>query len=180
MESILYIIIGLIIGIIIGRFLLRNILKKNEIAAQNKVKKILKQAEQDADHLKKNRLLEAKEKYLQLKAEHEREVNQKNNTINQRENSVRQKEQSINQRFEAINRDKQELEVQKKNLDRLIEINNKRFEEVEVLKSQQITQLESIAGLSAEEAQEQLVDNLREEARIKALSQIKDIVAEAK
>ncbi len=180
MESILYIIIGLIIGVITGRFLLRNIFKKNEIAAQNKVKKILKQAEQDADHLKKNRLLEAKEKYLQLKTEHDREVSQKNNSINQRENTVRQKEQSINQRFEAINRDKQELEVQKKNLDRLIEVNNKRFEEVEVLKNQQITQLEAIAGLSAEEAQERLVDNLREEARIKALSQIKDIVAEAK
>ena len=180
MESILYIIIGLIIGVITGRFLLRNIFKKNEIAAQNKVKKILKQAEQDADHLKKNRLLEAKEKYLQLKTEHDREVSQKNNSINQRENTVRQKEQSINQRFEAINRDKQELEVQKKNLERLIEVNNKRFEEVEVLKNQQITQLEAIAGLSAEEAQERLVDNLREEARIKALSQIKDIVAEAK
>jgi ribonuclease Y len=160
--------------------LLRNILKKNEIAAQNKVKKILKEAEQDADHLKKNRLLEAKEKFLQLKAEHEREVNQRNNTLNQKENTVRQKEQSINQRFEAINRDKQELEVQKKNLERLIEINNTRAEEVEVLKNQQITQLEAIAGLSAEEAQERLVDNLREEARTKALSQIKDIVAEAK
>lgn len=180
MESILYIIIGLAIGIAIDRFLLRSLLKKNEIAAQNKVKKILKQAEQDADHLKKNRLLEAKEKYLQLKAEHEREVNQKNNTINQRDNTVRQKEQSINQKFEAFNRDKQELENQKKNLERLIEVNNKRFEEVEVLKQQQITQLEAIAGLSADEAQEQLVDNLREEARTKALSQIKDIVAEAK
>ena len=180
MESILYVIVGLAIGIVIDRFLLRTILKKNEVAAQNKVKKILKQAEQDADHLKKNRLLEAKEKYLQLKAEHEREVNQKNNTLNQRENGVRQKEQSINQRFEAINRDKQELETQKKNLERLVEVNNKRFEEVEVLKQQQITQLEAIAGLSADEAQEQLVDNLREEARTKALSQIKDIVAEAK
>lgn len=180
MESILYVIVGLAIGILIDRFLLRTLLKKNEVAAQNKVKKILKQAEQDADHLKKNRLLEAKEKYLQLKAEHEREVNQKNNTINQRENTVRQKEQSINQRFEAINREKQELETQKKNLERLVEVNNKRFEEVEVLKQQQITQLEAIAGLSAEEAQEKLVDNLREEARTKALSQIKDIVAEAK
>lgn len=180
MESILYIIIGLIIGVIIGRFLLRSILKKNEIAAQNKVKKILRDAEQEADHLKKNKLLEAKEKFLQLKAEHEREVNQKTNTINQKENSIRQKEQSVNQRLETINREKQELEGQKKNLDRLVDVNNKRAEEVDVLKSQQISQLEAIAGLSAEEALNQLVVNLREEARTKALSQIKDIVAEAK
>lgn len=180
MESILYIILGLVIGVVIGRYLLRSIFKKQEIAVQNKAKKILKEAEQDAEHLKKNRLLEAKEKFLQLKSEHEIEVNQRNNTLNQRENNVRQKEQSINQRLEKINRESQDLENQRKNLDRLVELNEKRQEEVENLKSQQITQLESIAGLSAEEAKNQLVDNLREEARTKALSQIKDIVAEAK
>lgn len=180
MEPILYIILGLAIGVVIGRYLLRSVFKKQEIAVQNKAKKILKEAEQDAEHLKKNRLLEAKEKFLQLKSEHETEVSQRNNTLNQRENNVRQKEQSINQRLEKINRESQELENQRKNLDRLVELNEKRQEEVENLKSQQITQLESIAGLSAEEAKNQLVDNLREEARTKALSQIKDIVAEAK
>lgn len=180
MESILYIILGLIVGVVIDRFLLRSIFKKQEVAVQNKAKKILKEAEQDAEHIKKNRLLEAKEKFLQLKSEHEKEVNQRNNTLNQRENNLRQKEQSVNQRLEKINRDSQDLENQRKSVDRLIEINEKKQQEVEHLKTQQITQLESIAGLSAEEAKNQLVDNLREEARTKALSQIKDIVAEAK
>src|SRR5690554_17400 len=180
MESILYILLGIIIGFLTGRYLLRKIFKKQEIAVQNKAKRILKEAEQNAEHLKKNRLLEAKEKFLQLKSEHEKEVNQRNNTLNQRENSLRQKEQAANQRLEKINREQQELEVQKKNLERLVELNEKKQQEVEQLKNQQITQLESIAGLSAEEAKNQLVDNLREEARTKALSQIKDIVAEAK
>ena len=180
MESILYIIIGLIVGVAFGRYLLRNVFKKQEIAVQNKAKKILKEAEQDAEHLKKNKLLEAKEKFLQLKSEHEKEVNQRNNTLNQRENNLRQKEQSVNQRLEKINRESQELENQRKSLERLVDLNEKKQEEVEHLKNQQITQLESIAGLSAEEAKNQLVDNLREEARTKALSQIKDIVAEAK
>jgi len=180
MESILYVILGLIIGVTIDRFLLRNLFKKQEIAVQNKAKKILKEAELNAEHLKKNRLLEAKEKFLQLKSEHEAEVSQRNNTLNQRENNIRQKEQSINQRLEKINRESQEIDNKRKNLEKLIELNEKRQEEVENLKSQQITQLESIAGLSAEEAKNQLVDNLREEARTKALSQIKDIVAEAK
>jgi len=160
--------------------LLRKVFRKQEIAVQNKAKKILKEAEQDAEHLKKNRLLEAKEKYLQLKSEHEKEISQRNNTLNQRENNLRQKEQSANQRLEKINREAQELENQKRNLDRLVELNQKRQGEVETLKNQQIKQLESIAGLSAEDARNQLVDNLREEARTKALSQIKDIVAEAK
>src|SRR5690606_22112506 len=131
-------------------------------------------------HQKKNRLLEAKEKFLQLKAEHEKEVNQKNTALNQRENSLRQKEQSLNQKLEAVNRERQELENNKKNLDRLVEVNEKKQEEVDQLKNQHIKQLETIAGLSADEAMSQLVDNLREEARSKALIQIKDIVDEAK
>src|SRR6201999_2976732 len=95
----LYIIIGLLIGIptgvVIGRFLLRKLFKDQEISAQNKVKKILKEAENNAEILKKNRLLEAKEKFLQMKAEHEQEINAKNNAMNQRENAMKQKEHSV-------------------------------------------------------------------------------------
>ena len=83
------------IGIVVGRYLLRSLLKSQEIAAQSKVKKILKDAETNAEILKKDRLLEAKEKFLQLKSEHEQEVNAKNNQMNQRENALKQKEQSL-------------------------------------------------------------------------------------
>lgn len=180
MEIIVYVLLGIAIGVVIGRFLLRSLLKKQEIAAQNKAKRILKEAEQEAEMLKKNRLLEAKEKFLHLKAEHEREVNQKNNTLNQRENGIRQKEQSLNTKLEQVNREKQELDNSRKNLERQVEINSKKQEEVDHLKIQHIKQLETIAGLSADEAKEQLVNNLREEARSKAMIQIKDIVDEAK
>ncbi|WP_029283209.1 ribonuclease Y [Pedobacter sp. R20-19] len=171
---------GLGIGIAVGRFLLRNLLKGQEVAAQNKVKKILKDAENNAEILKKNKLLEAKEKFLQLKAEHEQEVNAKNNTINQRENTMKQKEQSVNQRMENFNKKEQELDKQKANLEKQTELALKKQEEVEVLKNQHLTQLETIAGLSAEEAKNQLVDNLKEVARTQAMIQIKDIVDEAK
>ncbi|HIY75773.1 MAG TPA: ribonuclease Y, partial [Candidatus Sphingobacterium stercorigallinarum] len=101
-------------------------------------------------------------------------------TISQKENSMRQKEQSLNQRMENFNRDKQELENKSKKLDQLIELNERKKEEVDQMKGQHIKQLESIAGLSAEEAREQLVHSLREEARSQAIMQIKDIVDEAK
>lgn len=171
---------GLGIGIAVGRFLLRNLLKQQEVAAQNKVKKILKDAENNAEILKKNKLLEAKEKFLQLKAEHEQEVNAKNNSINQRENTMKQKEQSVNQRLENFNKKEAELDKQKVHLEKQTELAIKKQEEVEVLKNQHLTQLETIAGLSAEEAKNQLVDNLKEVARTQAMIQIKDIVDEAK
>ncbi|PWS31495.1 ribonuclease Y [Pedobacter paludis] len=174
------VIAGLAIGVVVGRFLLRNLLKQQEIAAQNKVKKILKDAENNAEILKKNKLLEAKEKFLQMKAEHEQEVNAKNNNINQRENTMKQKEQSVNQRMENFNKKEQELDKQKALLEKQTEIAVKKQEEVEVLKNQHLTQLETIAGLSAEEAKNQLVENLKEVARTQAMIQIKDIVDEAK
>lgn len=180
MDIVLYILLGVAVGVVIGRYMLRKLLKSQELSAQNKVKKILKDAENNAEILKKNKLLEAKEKFLQLKADHEQEVNARNNAINQRENSIKQKEQSLNQKLENANKKDQELENLRKNLEKQIETSKAKQEEVEQLKLEHITKLEAIAGLSAEEAKNQLVDSLREEARSKAMIQIKDIVDEAK
>ncbi|PRY51427.1 ribonuclease Y [Arcticibacter pallidicorallinus] len=180
MDIVLYILLGVAVGIVIGRYMLRKLLKSQELSAQNKVKKILKDAENNAEILKKNKLLEAKEKFLQLKADHEQEVNARNNSINQRENSIKQKEQSLNQKLENANKKDQDLENLRKSLEKQIETSKAKQEEVEQLKLEHITKLEAIAGLSAEEAKNQLVDSLREEARSKAMIQIKDIVDEAK
>ncbi|HLS96422.1 ribonuclease Y [Sphingobacterium allocomposti] len=180
LSTTISIIISLIIGVVIGRFLLQLVFKKQEQSAQEKADRIIKEAEQQAEHHKKQRNLEAKEKFLQLKAEHEKEVNQRNNTLAQKENALRQKEQSLNQKLENANREKQELDAKSKKLDQLIEVNEKKKEEVDQLKNQHIKQLETIAGLSAAEAREQLVNSLREEARSQAIMQIKDIVDEAK
>ncbi len=180
MNIAIYIILSLIVGVVIGRYLLQMLFKKQEQAAKDKVKSIIKEAEQEAEHLKKKRLLDAKEKFLQLKSEHEKEVSQRNNTISQKENTLRQKEQSVNQKLENLNREKQELDAKNKQLDKLVDLNEKKSEEVEQLKLQQIKQLESMAGVTAEEAKNQLVDSLREEARTQAIIQIKDIVDEAK
>lgn len=178
--TIISIIISLIIGVVIGRFLLQGVFKKQEQAAREKAESIIKEAEKQAEHHKKQRNLEAKEKFLQLKAEHEKEVSQRNSTVAQKENTIRQKEQSLNQKLESINREKQELDNRNKKLDHLIELNERKSEEVDQLKSQHIKQLETIAGLSAQEAREQLVNSLREEARSQAIMQIKDVVDEAK
>lgn len=174
------IIISLVIGIVIGRFLLQKVFKNQEKEAKEKADTIIKEAEQRAEHNKKKRMLEAKERFLQLKAEHEKEVNQKNNTIHQKENTIRQKEQSVNQRLENLNREKQEMENNRRKLDQLTDLNEKRQEELEQMRLQKIKQLESLAGMTAEEAREQLVASLTQEARSQAIMQIKDIVDEAK
>jgi ribonuclease Y len=176
MEIIIYLIIAVVVfglGIVTGRYLLRQLIKKQEVAAQNKVKKILREAENNAEILKK-------EKFLQMKTDHEQEINQKNNVIAQKENTFKQKEQSLNQKLENQNKKEQELEKAKANFERQTEIVQKKQEEVDALKNQHIVQLESIAGLSADEAKSQLENNLKEEARTNAMASIKDIVDEAR
>lgn len=173
-------IVALLIGFLIARVLLKKGIQDHEQIAKQQAEKILKDAESQAELLKKNKLLEAKEKFLQLKAEHEQEIQQKNTQASQRENTLKQKEQSLSQKLENNTRKEQELDATRQNLNRQIEILEKKKAEVDQLHQQQVAQLEKIAGLSAEDAKAQMVEALKDEARTNAMSMIKDIVEDAK
>lgn len=173
-------IVALLIGFFIAKMLLTKGIQDHEQIAKEKAEKIIKDSESQAELLKKNKLLEAKEKFLQLKAEHEQEIQQKNTLASQRENSLKQKEQSLSQKLENNTRKEQELDTTRQNLNRQIELLEKKKAEVDQLHNQQVAQLEKIAGLSAEDAKAQMVEALKDEARTNAMSMIKDIVEDAK
>ena len=141
-------IVALLIGFLIARILLKNGIQDHEQIAKEKAEKIIKESESQAELLKKNKLLEAKEKFLQLKSEHEQDIQQKNTLASQRENSLKQKEQSLSQKLENSTRKEQELDTTRQNLNRQIEILDKKKSEVDQLHNQQVTQLEKIAGPS--------------------------------
>ena len=119
----LYIIIGvtavimLIAGIGIGSLIFRTKAKREEEKAQQESKRIISDAAQQADTLKKTKLLEAKEDILKLKTEYERESIQKSKAAEQAEQRIRSREQSLNQKTESAQRKEQELDVIKQNLD---------------------------------------------------------------
>ncbi|MFN3445221.1 MAG: ribonuclease Y [Bacteroidia bacterium] len=154
------------------------------VVNQNMLKKksadMLKEAEAKGELLLKNRQLEAKEKFLQLKTEHEKEVSQRNQQIAQQENKLKQKEQTLNQKVEQTQRKDAELDQLKQTLQRQQEVLTQKKEELEKQIGSQVKQLEKIAGLTAEEAKKQLVETLTNEARTDAMTYIKDIVDEAK
>jgi ribonucrease Y len=172
--------VGLILGIVIGRILLKNLFKRQEKQIKEKAKLIIKEAELTAENLKKDRILEAKEKYLKLKSEFEEEMNKKKNLIITNENKLKQREQALNKTAEQTKRREAELDSMKENLTAQLDIVNKRKEEAEKLKLSQVSQLEKIANLSADDAKQQLVELLKEEAQSKASSHIKEIIEEAK
>ena len=184
MDSTLYIIlfslIGLIGGFIFGRLALKRSYKSKEAELEEKGKLIVKEAEIEAENVKKNKIFEAKEKFLKLREEFEEESNRKKSIIIANENKLKQREQIIAKQFEQSKRTEAELESAKENLAAQMEIVKKRKEELDKITQQQVDILEKIATLTADEAREQLMETLKDEARSKAASYIKEIVEESK
>jgi ribonuclease Y len=142
--------------------------------------KIIREAEAEAEVIKKDKILQAKEKFFQLKSEHEKVINEKNSKLAVNENKLKQRETSLNQKFEEVQRSKKEIDTIRENLNVQIEVVDKKQEELERMHKQQVEQLETISGLSAEEAKAHLIDSLKAEAKTEAMSVINEIMEEAK
>ncbi|MBC8316113.1 MAG: ribonuclease Y [Bacteroidetes bacterium] len=176
MEIMLYIIVG-VVGIIIGGLITGTVLNRT---LERKRDALLKEAMGKAEVIKKEKILQAKEKFLQLKAEHEKYINEKNSELGNSENRFKQKESALNQRIEEFSKKQKEVSTIKQNLNNQLEIVNKKQGDLDATIKQQIDKLETIATLSAAEAREQLIETLKEEAKAEALMQIKEIVDEAR
>ncbi|MEM9325290.1 MAG: ribonuclease Y [Bacteroidota bacterium] len=177
-------VIAAVAGIVVGYFVNNTLLKKQATAkvqeAEDKKVHILKEAELTAENIKKDKILEAKEKFLKLKGDFEEEANRKKNQIISNENKLKQREANLSKQIEQNKRGEAEIESMKENLAAQIEIVKKRKEEFEKLKNQQVSVLEKAANLSAEEAKQKLMETLKDEARTDASAHIKEILEEAK
>ncbi|WP_127130936.1 ribonuclease Y [Pseudoflavitalea rhizosphaerae] len=182
MDALTYIIggVSLAVGIVAGKFIFAKNTQKQIEDAESQAKKILADAQTNSENLKKERLLEAKEKFVQLKAEHDKEVLERNKKINEAEGRIRQKEQSINQKVEQTEKQIKENDAIKDNLNRQIEVVNLKRTELEKHQEEHIRRLEKIAGLTADEAKSQLVESLRQEAHTQALALQQEIIDDAK
>jgi ribonuclease Y len=173
-------VIALVIGIIAGKLIFAKNTKRQVEEAEHQSNKIISDAQSQAETLKKEKLLEAKEKFVQLKAEHDKEVLEKNRKISESENRARQKEQTITIKLDQLEKQSKDNDIIKDNLSRQIEVVNLKRTELEKHQEEHIRRLEKISGLTAEEAKSQLVESLRQEAHTQALSLQQEIVDDAK
>jgi ribonuclease Y len=171
--NIVFCVIGLLVGLTIMYFIQKSVLK-------SKADTILKEANAEAEVIKKNKLLEVKEKFLNKKAELEKEVAQRNQKIQQVENKLKQREMVLNQRQEDLMHKKAENDAIRDNLTNQLGVIEKKKEELDKLQQQEIVKLEAISGLSAEEAKERMIESLKEEAKMQAQSYINEIMDDAK
>ncbi|PTN02046.1 ribonuclease Y [Mangrovibacterium marinum] len=178
--GILYAISGFLLGAVLSYFLW-------DKAINGKKRKILSEAEAEGEVIKKDKILQAKEKFLQLKAEHEKYINEKNSKIANLENKMKQKEATFLQGKNEFQRTVKEFESEKRNVETIrenltaqINLVQQKEEELDKVHRQKVEQLEAISGLSAEEAKSQLVESLKNEAQTEAMSYINEIMEEAK
>ena len=166
-------IVGLLVGAIVAYILSNSRLNK-------KVQQRLEEAENQAEAIKRDKLLEVKEKFLNKKAELEKEVQIRDQKLQQNENRLRQKEMQLNQRQGDLQRKHQEADAVRENLENQMAVIEGKKEELDKLQMQEREKLEVISGLSAEEAKSRLVESLKEEAKTEAASYINEIMDDAK
>jgi ribonuclease Y len=171
---------AIVVGIIAGKFIFAKDTRKRIEEAELQAQTILKEAELRGETIRKEKELAAKERFVQLQAQHEKEVLERNRKVAEGENRVKQKELAINQKTEHLERQIKENDAIKQNLNRQIEVVNLKQAELEKHQEEHTRRLEKISGLTAEEAKAQLVESLKQEAHSRAIGLQQEIIDEAK
>ena len=172
-EIIIAALVALILGGAAGFFIFRYVIK-------GKYNEMIEAANKEAEVVKEKKLLEVKEKFLNKKAELEKEVQQRNSRIQQSENKLKQREISLNQRQEELGRRKQEVEQNQQRIDNEKKLLSVKQQELEKMQKMEQAKLEELSGLSAEEAKQRLVESLKDQAKLDAASYINEIMDDAK
>lgn len=183
-NTILLIVGGAVLGIILG-YIIAKILEKNNASkiiktAQDEASSLIRQANSEGETIKKDKLLQAKEKFIELKAEHEKIILSRDKKMAEAEKRTRDKESQVSNELSKNRKLTEEIEEKIKDYDFKLEFLEKKKEEVDKAHKSKVKQLEVISGLSAEEAKSQLVESLKNEAKADAMAYIQDTLEEAK
>jgi len=151
-----------------------------DVILKKKKAQIIINAEKEGEDIKKEKIFQAKEKFLQLKSEHETFINERNAQVQQYENKVKQKELILNQQNSELGRKQKEVDSIRENLKSQLDIVNRKSEEYDKYKNEVISKLEEVAEMTAAEAKNQLLESMKAEAKTEAMSYISDVMDEAR
>lgn len=173
-------VIALIVGVVAGKMISKPAAKKEKEEAEKEAARIIQEANTQAENAKQKKLLEAKENFLQLKSEHDKELQNRNKSVEQKELAFKQKEQSLNSKMENAQRKEAELTAAKEALEKQVVGVTSKKAELDKLYEENLNRLEKIAKLTQSEAKAEMVESLKAQASTQAMSYVKDIMDEAK
>lgn len=177
METVVYVIITAILALAIGAVVAVMVLRS---MASSRAKTIIDEANKEADVIKKNKLLEAREEEIRIKAEAEKTANQRLAKVQSAESKIKQREIQLNQQQSDNQRERNSIEQTKARLDEQLAGIDAKKAELDTLRLKAQEELERVSGLSSEEAKEKLIESLKDEAKTAAASYINDIMDDAK
>jgi len=177
MDYLIYILSGIALGLILG-YLAFVVVRKKQIEQEKS--SILKDAKSKAENIKKDRILEAKEKFMQMKSEHERSIHKQKQEVSNLENRAKQKEQSFNDRMRDLQSKEGQVKSQKARVEAQAEGLQAKLTEIDKARDSQLQQLEKISGLSADEAKAQMIEAVKEKSKNESLQIASKIIEEAK
>jgi len=172
--------VGLVIGLVVAKVLEKGKASKTVANAKKEANSILKTANIEGENIKKDKIFQAKEKFLELKAEHEKVIINKDKKIAESEKRTRDKESQISGQLAKNRKLNEQLEIRLKDLEHKSELYDKKQSELEKLHKSQVQQLEVISGLSAEDAKSQLLESLKETAKTDAMAYLQTTMEDAK
>jgi ribonuclease Y len=177
MDSIVFALAGAILGLVVG-YIVFVTARKNLLETEKT--KVLEEAKSQGENLKKDRILEAKEKYMQLRSEYEQETNKRNQELSNAENRIRQKEQSLDDKMKNLRLREDETTQKNQKLDVQLESYRNKEKDLSKMRDQQLEQLEKIAGLTQQEAKDQMLEAVKAKTHTEGMILAKNIVDEAK
>lgn len=173
-------IVGLAIGFFIAKLMEKGKASKTIANAKKEATQLIRQSEKEAESIKKDKIFQAKEKFLELKAEHEKVINSKDKKMAEAEKRIRDKESQVGSELAKTKKLNDQLEDKTKEVEHKAEFYEKKQAELDKLHKNQVQQLEVISGLSAEDAKSQLMTSLKETAKSDAMTFIQTTMEEAK
>ena len=179
-TNIIITLVGVAAGFIISKLLEKTSITKGLENANNEASRILKSAESEGENLKKDKIFQAKERFLELKSEHEKYILNKEKDLSEVQKRIKDKESQISNELSINKKNNQSLMDKNNALDKKIELFEMKSDQVEKMHKDQVEKLEKLSGLSASDAKNELVESLKEEAKSKALELSQSIVEEAK
>ena len=179
-TNIIITLVGVAAGFIISKLLEKTSITKGLENANNEATRILKSAESEGENLKKDKIFQAKERFLELKSEHEKYILNKEKDLSEVQKRIKDKESQISNELSINKKNNQSLMDKNNALDKKIELFEMKSDQVEKMHKDQVEKLEKLSGLSASDAKNELVESLKEEAKSKALELSQSIVEEAK
>jgi ribonuclease Y len=173
-------VVAVLIGIFLGKLIFAKNTRQQVEDAENQAKKLIEDAKTHSETLKDKKILEAKEHFLQLKSEHEKEVLKRNQKLVEDEARIKTQQQSVNDKNANLQKQINEYDQKKAQLEKQLEVVNIKRTELEKHQEEHIKRLEKVAGLSADQAKTELMEAVKEEARTQAMAHVKEIMEEAK